>query len=178
MRSRAVVFVLILTGCQGSSAADTSGTASSVVGPSSTTLPVDGHPLSELLPASVSGVATQTVDMSVADRNSPRAFLKVVARLGKTPPESELAFAYASETKVYAVRVAGVSGNDVLVAFVAERVDLPTADPKFDEFGGKQVIKIANTTGSFLYASADVMYTIEAPDEPTALDVLQQLPAQ
>jgi hypothetical protein len=104
----------------------------------------------------------------------------VVGRLSKTPPESEVALGFASGTTVYAVRVDGVSGRDILEAFVAERANLstPSAQPIYEEVDGKQVVKVADVAGNILYASDDVFFTIEAPDDPTALAVLQQLPAQ
>jgi hypothetical protein len=152
--------------------------ASSSSGPASPRPSVDGHPLSELLPSSVNGEPTTRGDLSPSSRNSPRVFLKVVARLGKTPPEGEVAIAANTSGTVYALRVKGASGDEVLLAFVGERANVavvPTPIPTIS-LAGKQVARVGRLPGTFLYASGDVFFYIECPDEPTAEDVIRQLP--
>jgi hypothetical protein len=140
---------------------------------------VDGKPLSELLPASVNGVETTKRDMNVISRTSPRVFLKTLGRLGKTPPDAEVALAYESSASVFAFRVDGVSGADILLAFIAESANI--ASGSFSpaptvSLGGKQVMNVGKLAGTFLYSTDEVFYYIECPDEPTAIDMLQQLP--
>ncbi len=48
--------------------------------------------------------------------------------------------------------------------------------PATISLGGKQVMRVGELAGTFLYSSGDVFYYIECPDEPTAVDMLQQLP--
>lgn len=166
MRSvRVVLLAILLSAC--------SGTAS---GPPTS---LDGNPLSELLPASVNGVETTKKDMSVVDRATPRVFLKTLGRLGKTPPDAEMAMAYDSGASIYAFRVDGVSGSDIQLDFIAETVNLPNGSfspPPTISLGGKQVMRVGELAGTFLYSDGAVFYYIECPDEPTAIDMLQQLP--
>lgn len=68
---------------------------------------VDGHPLSELLPTSVAGVATRLSDFNPTSRSSPRVFLKVVARLAEAPGDGEVALSYTPDSTVYGVRIEG-----------------------------------------------------------------------
>ena len=79
---RVVLLAILMSACSGSA--------------SSPPTSLDGHPLSELLPASVNGVETTKKDMSVVHRANPRVFLKTLGRLGKTPPDAEMALAYES----------------------------------------------------------------------------------
>jgi hypothetical protein len=170
---RVVVLAILMSACNGSSPSATPVTA-----PTTTLGPVDGYPLSELLPMSVSGVATIKQDTTVANRFSARVFLKTVARLGKKPTDAEMAIASSSGASAYALRVDGVSGIDILAAFVAERTNVAdgTLLPPTASVGGKQATKVGEDAGTYIYASGDVFYYIECPDEPTAVDVLQQLP--
>jgi hypothetical protein len=180
-----VILAVVLSACAGPSP---SGPSAS--GPSATDSPVactsaadpsaDANALSQVLPACVNGVATRRTDIGVGNRNSPRIFLKVVARVAKSPPDAEVALAFGSNATMYAVRIDGLSGNEVLQAYLAERMGVPTgsAPPSFptEDVGGKQAIKIGSTPGGFLYASAEVFFYLDCPDQPTAADVLSQLP--
>ena len=166
MRSVLIVLLtIVMSACSGSAASS----------PTS----LDGSPLSELLPVSVNGVETIKKDMNVVDRSTPRVFLKTLGRLGKTPPDAEMALAYESKASVYAFRVEGVSGTDILLNFIAETANIATGSfspPPTISLGGKQVMRVGDLAGTFLYSNGDVFYYIESPDEPTAVDMLQQLP--
>jgi hypothetical protein len=169
MRSVWVVLLAILiSACGGSSAS----------GPPTT--PVDGHPLSEFLPTSVNGVDTTARNIDVVSRDTPRVFLKTVGRLSKLPLDAEMARAYESGNSVYAVRIGGVSGYDILLAFIGEMANVADGSfspPATTSVGGKQVMRAGGSaTNTFFYSSGDVFYYIETHDEPTAVDMLQQLP--
>jgi hypothetical protein len=168
MRSVWVVLLAVLmSACAGSSSSDPP------------TTPVDGHPLSEFLPTSVNGVDTTRQDLDVLRPPSPRVFPKTLGRLSKTPADAELALAYVSSASVYAFRIDGVSGADTLLTFIAESANLDSGSfstaPTIS-VGGKQVMRVGELVGTFLYSSDDVFYYLQAPDEPTAVDMLQQLP--
>lgn len=167
MRPAVVMLLAILmSGCAGSSS-------------DSPTTAVDGHPLSELLPTSVNEVDTTKTDMNVAERPTPRVFLKTLGRLGKTPPDAEMALAFVPGASVYAFRVDGISSDDVLLAYIAEAANIASGSfepPPTISVGGKQVMRVGELAGTFLYSKDDVFYLIECPDEPTAVDMLQQLP--
>lgn len=169
MRSVWVVLLAILIGACGGSSSD---------GPPTT--PVDGYPLSEFLPASVNGVDTTTRNIDVVSADTPRVFVKTVARLSKSPPDAEMARAYESGNSVYAVRIDGVSGYDILLAFIGEMANVADGSfspPPTTTVGGKQVMRSGGSaTNTFFYSSGDVFYYVETHDEPTAVDVLQQLP--
>jgi hypothetical protein len=146
--------------------------------PPTTRAPVDPNALSEMLPKSVNGVATTRADIKVLDRSSPKVFAKVVAGLHKTPQDAEVALSYAEDARVYALRVDGASGMDILQGFVAERQGAAAGSvpPPTVSVGGKQVTRIGSIAGAYLYASADVFFYVDCPDEPTGIDILQQLP--
>lgn len=175
-----VLLAVALSACAGPSPSGPSPTASLVACIPSPDPSADATALSQVLPGCVNGVATIRTDIGVTNRNSPRIFLKVVARVAKSPPDAEVALAFGSNATMYAVRIDGLSGNEVLQAYLAERMGVPTgsAPPSFPtgDVGGKQAIKIGATAGGFLYASAEVFFYLDCPDEPTAADVLSQLP--
>jgi hypothetical protein len=191
MRSLATVLLAVaLSACAGPSPSGPSPTASlacaSIADPSA-----DTKALAEVLPTCVNGVPTSKRAIGVATRDSPRVFLKVVARLGKKPPDAEVAVAFWStpaaasapsaqpaNSSVYAVRVAGITGSDILHAFLVERqgAAIESAPPPTLSVGGKEAIRIGSLAGGFLYASADAFFYVDCPDERTAAEVLQQLP--
>ena len=113
-----------------------------------------------------------------ASRTAPRVFLKIIARLGKKPPDALLALAFGSGTTVYAMQVDGTSGSEILQAFLEERTGaVPgSSAPPTVSIGGKQVTRLGSLVGTFLYASGETFFYVEAPSEPTVGDVLGQLP--
>jgi hypothetical protein len=121
----------------------------------------------------VSGVPTVILDTTVANRRSPRIFLKVVARLGKKPPDAEVALAFTPSSTLYALRIDGASGGEIADAYLVEHGSAP---PPIISMGGKMVRRIGALAGGFLYGSDDVFFYIECPDEATAIEVLEQLP--
>ena len=179
-----LILAVALSACAGPSPSgpSPSGAAPSdspVCIPSASPSP-DANAVTALLPACVNGVTTDRREIGVGNRNSPRIFLKVVARVAKSPPDAEVGLAFGSNATIYAVRIDGLSGDEVLQAYLAERMGVPagSAPPSFptEDVGGKQAIKIGATAGGFLYASADAFFYLDCPDEPTAADVLSQLP--
>lgn len=174
-----LVAILLLNGCGATSSSLPSAIApSSSAVPSVTGLPsprpsVDGDPLSELLPLTVSGVPTVMLDTTVANRSSPRIFLKVVARLDRKPTDAEVALAFTPNSTLYALRIDGASGSDIAAAYLAEH---GSSTPPLLSIGGKQVRRIGALAGGFLYGSDDVFFYVECPDEVTAAEVLEQLP--
>jgi hypothetical protein len=137
---------------------------------------VDGHPLSELLPATIAGEAARVTDLDPVNRNSPRVFLKVIARLGETPDDGEVALAFVPQSTVYAVRVDGASGSDVLVAYLAERGYPSDESPPTETMGGKAATRLGSAGGVFLYAMDDVFYYVNCADDQRAAELLQLLP--
>jgi hypothetical protein len=84
------------------------------------------------------------------DKNSPKVFAKVVAGLHKSPQEAEVALSYAEDARVYAIRVDGASGMDILHGFVAERQGAAAGSvpPPTVSVGGKQVTRIGSIAGA------------------------------
>ena len=71
------------------------------------------------------------------------------------------------------------TGTDFLLEFIAERVNIAGGSfepPPTVSLAGKQVMRVGEFAGTFLYSSGDVFYYLECPDEPTAVDMLEQLP--
>ena len=137
---------------------------------------VDGHPLSELLPTAINGVPTKTADLDPVSRDSPRVFLKVIARLGVTPVDGEVALAFTPDQTVYAVRVDGSDGMDVLLAYLAERGYRADESPPTESVGGKQATRLGTLGGNFLYVKDDVFYFVNSKDDQRAADMLELLP--
>lgn len=137
---------------------------------------VDGHPLSELLPTSIKGVATKTADLDPVSRDSPRIFLKVIARLAATPNMGEVALAFTPDATVYSVRVDGSSGTEVLMAYLAERGYRADEVPPTESIGGKQATRLGTGGGTYVYVGGDVFYYVETANDQLAADMLQLLP--
>ena len=183
-----VLLVVAFAGCSDPSPGGTPATGTSVrstPAPStsagrtaapSTTAPQD--PLSALLPATMNGAAVTKTTLNPTKSPTPRVFLKVIARLGKTPPDARLSLAYAPDATVYAMRIKGSDGSEIQQAFLTERTGAApeSGSPPKETVGGKEVIRLGKLPGTFLYASDDVFFYVEAPDEPTAAEVLKQLP--
>lgn len=148
-------------------------TSAPTAGPSG----VEGS-LQGLLPGSVKGEATTKLIFSPSNRKSPRIFLKVVARLGKKPLDAQVALAYTSDATIYAVHVDGATGDDIMEAFLAERLtaDALSAPLPTVSIGGKEAIRLGASGGNFAYASGDAFFLVACLDEATAADVLTQLP--
>jgi hypothetical protein len=182
---RALLLVLLVSACAAPANVDPSNSPSAP-GASMTASPsvaaetprpsVDGHPLSELLPTSIKGVATKTADLDPVSRNSPRVFLKVIARLAATPNLGEVALAFTPESTVYAVRVAGSTGTEVLLAYLAERGYRADEVPPTVSIGGKQATKLGTVGGTYVYVGGDVFYYVETANDQLAADLLQLLP--
>lgn len=140
------------------------------------TLPIDGHPLSELLPTAINGVATKSRDLNPVSRDSPRVFLKVIARLGQTPDHGEVALAYTPDSTVYAVRIKDATAMDVLLAYLGERGYRADESPPTESIGDKQVTRLGSHGGNFVYTSDDVFYFIECATDQLAADLIRLLP--
>jgi len=136
--------------------------------------PTAGDALLALLPATVNGVATTRMSLIPASRNSPRVFLKVIARLGKKPPDALVGLAFGPGATVYAMQVAGTTGSQIAEAFFVERTGIApgSSAPPAISIGGKQVTRLGLLAGTFLYASGDTFFFVECPDEPAAAEVL------
>ena len=78
-----------------------------------------------VLPGTVNGATAAQITLSPSGRTTPKVFLKVLGRLGGTPPEMTLGLAFAPGGTAYAMRVAGVTGDQILRAFLEERTGLP-----------------------------------------------------
>lgn len=154
--------------------ASVAGSAS--VAPATPRPSVDGHPLSELLPTSINGVTTKVTDLDPVSRSSPRVFLKVIARVGETPEDGEVALAFIDGATVYAVRVKGGNGMDVLMAYLAERGYVTDETPATESVGGKQATRLGAGAGQFLYTNGDVFYYVNCKDDQAAADLLELLP--
>ena len=178
-----VLLAVILAGCSDPSPSSTSVPSTPVPTTSAgrTAVPTTSAPqdsLSALLPATMNGAAVTKTTLNPTKSPTPRVFLKVIARLGRTPPDARLSLAFAPNATVYAMQVDGASGSDIQQAFFAERTGAApeSGSPPNESVGGKQVIRLGNLAGTFLYANDDVFFYVEAPDEPTAAAVLEQLP--
>ncbi|HYO44247.1 MAG TPA: hypothetical protein VES19_13710 [Candidatus Limnocylindrales bacterium] len=132
--------------------------------------------MSELLPTSINGIPTRVIDLDPLSRDSPRVFLKVIARVGETPRDGEVALAFIDGATVYAVRVKGGSGRDVLMAYLAERGYVTDETPATEGIGGKQATRLGAGAGQFLYTNGDVFYYVNSKDDPLASALLEQLP--
>ena len=186
MRFHRLVLVALLVGARappqisepsGSLALPSASTAVPASAAPATPRPsVDGHPLSELLPTSINGVATDLTDLDPVSRASPRVFLKVIADLADTPQDGEVALAFITGATVFAVRVAGVTGQGVLMAYLGERGYVRDQVPPTESIGGKQVTRLGAGKGQFLYTSGDVFFYVNCSDDQLAADVLEQLP--
>ena len=82
---------------------------------------LDPNGLSRLLPTSVNGAEASRADLNLAGKDSPKAFLKVVAYLGQKPLDGRLALAFGSGATVYALQVNTKSGSDILQAYLEVR---------------------------------------------------------
>lgn len=174
-----VMLALLVSACGAVPVVEPSISSSAAASPTTAATPrpsVDGHPLSEFLPTSIDGLATTTADLDPVNRNSPRVFLKVIGRLAETPLDGEVALAFAKGATVYAVRVAGSSATEVLMAYLAERGYPSAESPPTESVGGKQATRIGAGTGQFLYTSGDVFYYVNCASDALAADLLQQLP--
>ncbi len=138
-----------------------------------------GGPVSliDLLPTSVSGVATRRIGLTPSGRTTPKIFLKVLGQLHKAPPDATIALAYTPESTIYAFTVAGVNGTEISQVFLGEHLG-PAAPSETTTvaLGGKEARRIGVFPGHFVYATGDRFFYIVCPDEPSAADVLQQLP--
>jgi hypothetical protein len=132
--------------------------------------------LSELLPTSINGVPARLSDLDPLTRDSPRVFLKVIARIGETPADGEVGLAFIDGATVYAVRVKGGTGMDVLMAYLAERGYVHDVVPPTEGIGGKQATRLGAGAGQFLYANGDVFYYVNCANDQLAADVIAQLP--
>jgi hypothetical protein len=192
-----LALVVVLCACATPSPTATPPTASPVVG--SPTAPVrtedpvqspsDGSHASPVpsasmagilgvLPGTVNGATTTRITLSPSGRTTPKVFLKVLGRLGGTPPEMTLGLAFAPGGTAYAMRVVGVTGDQILRAFLEERTGLPpgaSAPPELT-VGGKQATRLGQLPGTFLYADADTFYYIETSNEAAAGEIIEQLP--
>jgi len=177
----ALVLALVVSACaQPPSTGPTpagSVAAPSIAGPATASPAAVGGALVGLLPASVAGSTTTTSSFDAFSRRSPRVFLKVIARVGKIPPDAQLALAYTPSATIYAVQVDGVTGDDILQAFLVERMGAEGASsaPTVD-IGGKQVVPIGASTRTFGYASGDTFFYVDCQDEESAADALNGLP--
>jgi hypothetical protein len=115
-------------------------------------------------------------DLDPVNRNSPRVFLKVIARLGETPDDGEVALSFVPGSSVYAVRVKGKSGMDVLIAYLAERGYRADESPPTEPVGGKAVTRLGSGGGVFLYATTDTFFYVNCTDDVRATELLQLLP--
>ncbi len=95
----------------------------------------------------------------------------------KTPPDGRVALAFNADATIYAVRVNGIGGGEILQAFLEERLGAAgaSAAPTVD-IGGKSVIRFGASAGTFVHASGAAFFYVECKDEATAADVLKQLP--
>ena len=178
----AVLLALVLSACAQSPStsptpAGSPTAAPSIAGPATASPAAVGGALVGLLPASVAGSTTTTSSFDAFSRRSPRVFLKVIARVGKIPPDAQLALAYTPSATIYAVQVDGVTGDDILQAFLVERMGAEGASsaPTVD-IGGKQVVPIGASTRTFGYASGDTFFYVDCQDEESAADALNGLP--
>ena len=151
-------------------------TSSTPANPTTPAPSLDGHPLSELLPTVIKAVPTKTADLDPVSRDSPRVFLKAIARLGETPVDGEVALAFTPDATVYAVRVDGADGMDVLLAYLAERGYRADENPPTESVGGKQATRLGTLEGNFLYVKDDVFYFINCKDDQRAAELLEVLP--
>ena len=115
-------------------------------------------------------------DLEPVNRNSPRVFLKVIARLGETPDDGEVALAFIPQSTVYAVRVDGASGMDILIAYLDERGYRADESPPTESVGGKAATRLGSAGGVFLYATEDLFFYVNCTDDQRAADLLQLLP--
>ncbi len=131
-----------------------------------------------VLPSTMNGATTTRIALSPSGRTTPKVFLKVLGRLGGTPPEMSLGLAFAPGGTAYAMRVADVTGDQILRAFLEERTGLSpaaSAPPKLT-IGGKQATRLGQLPGTFLYANADTFFYIETSNEAAAGEIIEQLP--
>lgn len=184
----AVLLTVLLAACAQPPSASPTATHSATATPrtaipSSTASPAGPSPASVdssllgLMPASVNGAATTTAIFAPSSRRSPRVFLKVIASLGKKPPDGHVALAFNSDATIYALEVDGIGGEEILRAFLTERIGAAAAsDASTIALGGKRVIRYGASGGSFVYGYRGTFFYLECRDEATAAEVLTHLP--
>ncbi len=184
MRAAIVILVALVMGACASPPTATPPTATPPTATPLTSAPASPSPsivatgLLARLPMTVNGVATTRTSLTMAGRTTPRVYLRILGRIGKTPPDAQLALAFASGATVYGMQVDGTSGSEIVQAFLEERAGAApgSSPPPTVSIGDKQVVRLGSFVGTFLYGTDDTFYYVEAPDEATAADVLQQLP--
>lgn len=176
MRIAAVVLLAIVLGaCAGPQVGPTE--APPTAAPSTPDPVPVGDGLVGSLPEAFNGVPTTKVSLTLQGRATPRVFLKTLGRLGRTPPETELALAFGSGAAVYAMRVDDTTGSEILQALIEQAGYPPDASPiPTVGIGGKQVTKLASAVGPYLYPTDDTLYYVEARDDDTAAIALEELP--
>lgn len=176
MRIAAVALLAIIVGaCAGPQVGptDTPPTAApSTPGPTTVGIGLVGS-----LPDAFNGVPTTKLSLTLQGRATPRVFLKALGRLGKTPPETELALAFGAGAALYAMRVDDTTGSEILQALLEQAGYPPEFSPlPTVSIGGKQVTKLASAVGPYLYTTDDVLYYVEAREDASAASVLEELP--
>jgi hypothetical protein len=170
-----VLLAIVLGACAGPQVGPTESPPTAV--PSTPDPTTAGTGLVDSLPQAFNGMPTTKLSLTLQGRATPRVFLKALGRLGKTPPETELALAFGSGAALYAMRVDGTSGSEIFQALMEQAGYPPELSPlPTISIGGKQVTKLASAVGPYLYTTDDALYYVEARDDGTAAIVLEELP--
>lgn len=103
--------------------------------------------------------------------------LPLLSILGKANADLSTAIAEdparGVEVVVFALKVRGTSPEELLRAFLTATVH---EDAEAIDFAGKRVRRVPTGWTSYVYASNDVLFVVQAPDVAIAEEALRQLP--
>lgn len=125
--------------------------------------------LEALLPDEIGGAATEKLSMSGTDligEGSGQDLAVILTQFGKQPSDLSAGLAGAAGIDIIAYRVQGIDANALFQAFLQliGNEDNVVSDANL---GGKSIKKIVTIEGdtSYVYASGDVLFIVEAIDE-------------
>ena len=132
--------------------------------------------LEALLPSEIGGAPTEKLSMSGTDligEGSGEDLRVILTQFGKSPSDLSAGLAGAAGIDIIAYRVRGIDANALFQAFLQliGNADNVVSDASL---GGKSIKKIVTPEAdtSYVYASGDVLFIVEATDEvaPALLD--------
>ncbi len=148
-----------------SAPAGSEGAGFSFVVPSFTSDPE----LEALLPNEIGGARTEKLSMSGTDligEGSGEDLAVILTQFNKAPSDLSAGLAGAAGIDIIAYRVRGIDANALFQAFLQliGNADNVVSDANL---GGKSIKKIVTLEGdtSYVYASGDVLFIVEATDE-------------
>lgn len=134
--------------------------------------------LEALLPNEIGGEAVDKGSMSggdlIGDGTGTENIQAILTQFGKTPADLSVAFGDAAGVNFLIYRVRGIDANALFQAFLTI-VNTDGTTVSDANVGGKSVKKLLTANGetSYIYASGDVLFTVEA-DADTAPALLDE----